>query len=250
MLLKSVLDNLVNGSNKQEFSKPEDKLAHLDARFREALCSLYRGEPQRGCDGELHAINPRIKVSLEEGLWLFEQCKALGAKDTLEIGFAYGFSTLYFLAAHHETGLGRHVAVDPYEDVEYNGIGRTIVRSLCDEASFSWMKDTSTAVALDLAARNVHFGLIFIDGSHTFEDALSDFSLYARLCEIGGYVVLDDMWMPSVKTVVSFIRANREDFSVLRSQDPNICVLRKKGEDKRKWDHFCPFLAASRTGFE
>jgi hypothetical protein len=205
--------------------KPEDALAHVDPRVREALCSLYRAEPQRGFDGQLHPLDPNVKISLQQGLWLYDQTLSLKAQDTLEVGLAYGFSTLYFLAARWKLGSGRHIAIDPYQDSEWHGIGRTLLASLAKEPTFTWLKKTS----------------IFIDGGHIYEDVLSDFFLYARLCKVGGYLVLDDTWMPSVKTVVSFVQTNRSDFETIPSPCPNICVLHKLHEDNRKWDFFRPF---------
>jgi len=242
--LKSFLNRLISNpadAPAPQLTKPEDALAHLDAPIREALCSLYRAEPQRGFDGQLHPLDPNVKISLQQGLWLYDQTISLKAQDTLEVGLAYGFSTLYFLAAHQKLGSGRHIAIDPYQDSEWHGIGRTLLASLAKEPAFSWLKKTSARAGLDLFDTKDRFDLLFIDGGHIFEDVLSDFYLYARLCKIGGYLVLDDTWMPSVKSVVSFIQTNRDDFQIVPSPCSNICVLRKLREDSRQWDYFRPF---------
>src|SRR5580692_6005786 len=92
------------------------------------------------------------------------------------------------------------------------------------------------------------YDLIFIDGGHLFEQALTDFFLYAPLCKIGGLVVLDDMWMSSIKTVASFVRTNRNDFSEIPTAIPNLCVFRKIGKDEREWHYFRPFVADQEQG--
>lgn len=46
------------------------------------------------------------------------------------------------------------------------------------------------------------FDLIFIDGSHRFDDVLVDFTLAAELCPIGGSIVFDDAFMKSIWTVI------------------------------------------------
>jgi hypothetical protein len=91
--------------------------------------------------------------------------------------------------------------------------------------------------------------MIFIDGNHRFDDALVDFTLSAELCPMGGYIILDDMWMPSIRRAVSFIRSNRKDFEELKTPTRNVAAFRRVGEDTRAWNHYANFFfdsAASR----
>ena len=96
-------------------------------------------------------------------------------------------------------------------------------------------------MATDLARSDSVFDLIFIDGNHRFDDVLVDFYLYAQLCNLGGYIIFDDMWLDSVQTVVSFVRANRTDFVEMHTTEKNICVFQKKSHDSRKFDDFHKF---------
>jgi hypothetical protein len=65
-----------------------------------------------------------------------------------------------------------------------------------------------------------------------------------RLCEVGGHIALDHAWMQGIRTVRSFIRANRSDFVELRTGDPDVCLFEKIGQDQ-PWDHFRPFAVAA-----
>ena len=85
------------------------------------------------------------------------------------------------------------------------------------------------------------FDFIFIDGYHRFDDVLVDFYLYAQLCAMGGFIVLDDMWMRSIQTVAAFVRSNRLDFRELHSAEGNICVFQRTSQDVRKSSHFVVF---------
>jgi hypothetical protein len=49
--------------------------------------------------------------------------RELKPENSLEIGLAFGFSTMYFLAAIHANGSGHHVAVDPFQYEWWHGIG-------------------------------------------------------------------------------------------------------------------------------
>ena len=95
--------------------------------------------------------------------------------------------------------------------------------------------------ATDLAREKASFDVIFIDGNHRFDDVLTDFYLYASLCADRGFVIFDDLWMPSIQSVVSFVRANRTDFEEQSTGESNIAVFQKTSSDSRRWDHFQRF---------
>ena len=221
----------------------EGLLDPLDPRVRSVLLSMYRGEPQRGLDGELHALEPETRISTWEGMWLYDLCLKVRPRATIEIGMAYGYSTLYFLAAIAKCGTGHHTAIDPCQMSMWHGIGLARVRAVfgADPDAFTFLDDRSDRVATDLARDNRAFDLVFVDGPHLFDHALADFHLYAPLCAIGGHIVLDDVWMPSIRTLADFVRANRHDFKELRPTDGNISVFQRVAVDSRSWRHFRRF---------
>jgi hypothetical protein len=53
-----------------------------------------------------------------------------------------------------------------------------------------------------------------------------------------GFVIFDDLWMPSIQPVASFVRANRTEFAEQSTGESNIAVFQKTGNDSRRWDHF------------
>lgn len=100
------------GSREPECS-PSDVLRTLPNPYRAALLSIYEGEPQLAEDGERHRLDGCTKISPVEGMWIYELCRQAKPHATLEIGLAYGFGTIYFLAALAENGDSRHPAIDP-----------------------------------------------------------------------------------------------------------------------------------------
>ncbi len=226
----------------------EDRLAPLPAPFRDALLSMYRGEPQLGSDGQLHEINRITRISATHGMWLYDFCLATRPRSIVEIGMAYGFSTLYLLAAIAKNQTGTLTSIDPYQTSLWKGIGRTHAQKL-DAATGSakvsrLIEDRSDRASTDLERANETFDLLFIDGNHRFDDVLVDFYLYAPLCSIGGHIVFDDMWMSSIRTVIAFIRANRPDVVELPASKKGYCVFKKIGDYTRKWDEFTRFRVA------
>ncbi len=226
----------------------EELLDQLDPPFRAALLSMYRSEPQLGADALLHAMDPITRISPSQGMWLYDLCLATKPKAMLEIGMAYGFSTLYFLAAMARNRMGHHTAIDPFQLSTWHGIGLTHAKALAptgDQApNFRFIEDRSERVATDLARANASFDLIFIDGTHLFDGVLADFYLYAPLCAMGGRIIFDDNWMSSVRTALAFVCANRSDFTEIPASESNVRVLQRVSTDKRPWDHFREFAVS------
>ena len=94
---------------------PIDDLSALGDPYRAALSSMYAGEPQRGANGCLRDIDDTTRIAVAEGMTLFSLCVADRVTSTLEVGLAYGFSTVYLLAALERMGGGTHTAIDPFQ---------------------------------------------------------------------------------------------------------------------------------------
>lgn len=230
------------------FRKPRAKptngeiLSPLGEPFAEVLCSMYEGEPQLGTDGVSHPLDTMTRVSPRQGMWIYDLVRDTKPENTLEIGLAYGFSTVYILAAIQRNGRGRHLAFDPFQEQHWKGIGLTREKILgLASGTFSFSGEDSIQGLARLCREGRRFGMIFIDGNHKFDDVLIDFSLASTVCDSEGHIVLDDLWMPSIQRVVSFIRRNRTDFTEIPTSISNIAVFRRVGDDKREWTHFVPF---------
>jgi predicted O-methyltransferase YrrM len=227
---------------------PAEVLSALDEPFRSTLIRMYGANSLPGSDGQMHPFYRETGIPAEQGRWMYDLCRSTKASRTLEVGFAYGFSTLFFLAAVTKNGGGAHVAVDPFELSHWHGIGLAAVREVGMESGFRHLSELSDRAATDLAREEATFDVIFIDGNHRFDDAIVDFSLYSPRCKRGGHIVLDDMWMPSLQSAASFVRTNRSDFAEVATPLPRLAVFQKVGEDERRWDHFEGFSVANAAG--
>jgi cephalosporin hydroxylase len=239
--MRALLHNLLPPRTVTE-PAPKEIIAGLEQPFVDTLCSMYQGDPQIGWDGKQYPIDAITRVGPRQGMLIYELVRQLKPANTLETGLAFGFSTMYFLAAIHANCAGHHVAIDPFQFEWWHGIGAVRARITgMDPGSFEFTPETSVMALTRLARQEQRFGVIFIDGDHTFDGALVDFCLAALLCEPGSYVILDDMWMPSIKKAVSFLSSNRQDFSLVPTPVTSLAVFRRIDADRRKWDHFVPF---------
>lgn len=205
------------------------------------LDSLYHSAQQKGTNDVFYSIDHSTRINIPCGLDLYNLCMKVQPKNTLEIGLAYGFSTMYFLEAQQHLKFS-HTAVDPAQFTSYNGIGYTsaIEHTIADKFIFHKMFSFECLSMLKMQEQS--FEIIFIDGGHRFDDVLCDFTLAAQICPVGGYIILDDLLLPSITKVKDFIIKNRTDFVFEQFISTNLGFFKKiSNHDERSWDHFTEF---------
>jgi predicted O-methyltransferase YrrM len=203
---------------------------------------LY-GETSRviGEKGETIKLDSATRISIEQGLLLHALIDKNNVSKTLEIGFAYGFSTIWMLDALEKKVGAKHIAIDPFEKTLWHSVGVSQVNKLQARVGFEWVEDYAIHAVSDMIRKKQFVDFIYIDGGHRFDDVMVDFYLCDQVLSVGGILVLDDMWMPSIRTALNFILANRfykrEDSAV-----SNVAILRKLASDEmRAWDNFVQF---------
>ena len=212
----------------------------LEQRFQKTLYSMYGHEPQTGSDGQKHGLT-NAGVPAEDGVWIYNLCLRTKPKQTLEIGFAEGYSALFFLAAADRAGISQHVAIDPFEERDWHGIGLRRVEETGMTEKFKFIPEMSVFALTQLAREQQKYGVIFIDGSHRFDDVMLDFTMSDMICADGGYILMHDAWLDSVGKVTSFVETNRKDYRRIESGDTGIAAFQKIGTDKRDWQHYEKF---------
>lgn len=133
---------------------------------------------------------------------------------TLEIGMALGASATLFSSLHKKQNpqaIRVHHAIDPFQSEHYDNCAPLFLEenSLGD---VTVLHEKLSSLALPaLVEDGMKFGLIYIDGSHLFEDTFIDFYYSAILCEVGGCIALDDCRDSHGLKLVRFVRSNLQD---------------------------------------
>jgi predicted O-methyltransferase YrrM len=137
---------------------------------------------------------------------------SLKARNTLEIGMRMGGSCLTLAQTHKDQGFapsGQHVAIDPYQCTPFNDSAGLLALERAGLRGYVDFRGSYSALALpQLLSEKRNFDLIYIDGSHNFEDVFIDAYFSALLLSKGGVVAFDDSSNPHIKKVLSFIRRN------------------------------------------
>jgi hypothetical protein len=91
------------------------------------------------------------------------------------------------------------------------------------------------------------FDIAYVDGSHLFDGVFVDIFYTLRLVRPGGLIILDDLWMPAVRSALSFFASNLK--LELMYPDPTgpgrrfVWFRVTERLPDREWDHFAPFSA-------
>lgn len=147
----------------------------------------------------------------EDGQALYRVVKESGAKNSLEVGMAYGVSSLFILQALKENGGTYHASIDPWQEKWWQDIGLLNVQRGGFGDMHQLHRGPSYSVMPDLMKEERRFDFIFIDGNHRFEYTLMDFMYADMLLNTGGYIMLHDPWLPSIRKVISFLITNRSE---------------------------------------
>ena len=164
-----------------------------------------RLEDSAGTWREVHSASTSNNLAVLQH-WFLQ----LEPARTLEIGLAFGASATLLLALHRQAGhSGRcHHAIDPFQRTDW---GACALRHLAAEGlneRFALHEELSCFALPKLYQTGERFGLIYVDGSHLFEDVLVDFYFASLMLETGGIIAFDDSSCGHVLKVVAFIRSN------------------------------------------
>ena len=215
-------------------------LAPLPQPFAKVLGSMYRHELQMGTDGATHELTKDTGVWASDGMYIYDLCRRVRPAHTAEVGLAEGFSTVFFLAAAATNGTGSHVAIDPFENSQWHGLGLKKVEEVGMKDHFRFLETMSIYAVPQLAAEHVPYQVIFIDGDHRFDAEMTDFVLADNLCAKGGYLLFHDIWMASTQKLALFLENNRPDYKRVET-GTDIAAFQKVGDDHRDWRWFQNF---------
>jgi predicted O-methyltransferase YrrM len=182
---------------------PDPRL--IQARIDE----IYRTVLVTGEDGASYDIKP-ISVTPERGEFLRDLYRSERATHSLEIGMAWGLSTLFMLVALAENGAGKrlHVVTDPFQTQRWHGAGLRSVRDVGGDAMVEFHEQRSELLLPQLICANRQFDFVFIDGDHRFDGVFVDFVLADHLLKPGGLIVFDDVWFDPVYLTCCFAESN------------------------------------------
>jgi predicted O-methyltransferase YrrM len=160
-----------------------------------------------GSDGRCYEIFPD-SVTPERAAFVESACSFAQPTATLEIGMAWGMSTLGILSTLSESARSfhPHVVIDPWQAARYREAALLGLRRAGAETLVEFHPKASVAVLPKLSGRT--FDFVFVDGAHHYSAVFCDLWLLHPLLRPGSVVVVDDVWFDDIQRACKFAEKN------------------------------------------
>lgn len=172
---------------------------------------LRTGNTASSC-GEI--IKVHSQISEKEGESLQEMILKISPKVSLEIGLGFGIASLYICEALAKVQAERHIIIDPFQhqawpgNPGWKGIGLLNLKRAGYEKIVQFHEAPSFKVLPKLQADGCRIDFAFVDGWHTFDYVMVDFFYIDKMLRVGGVVVFDDFYYPSIRKVCRYVLTN------------------------------------------
>jgi predicted O-methyltransferase YrrM len=218
-------------------------------------------------DGHGTSIKLDSPIDPGRGEFLQKLIRQVKPKTSLEVGLAYGISTLFICETLKEIGSAKHIVIDPWQTHWWNSIGlyHLEISGFLDIVEFHLKR--SEIVLPTFFGEGLKIDFAFIDGKHNFDHVLVDFFYVDKMLPVGGVVAFDDSQFASINRVCRFIQRNLK-YEVIATYTaaglahnlksnlrrflpstsgipmvagPTCMALRKIGDDDRNSGHYVDF---------
>jgi predicted O-methyltransferase YrrM len=140
--------------------------------------------------------------------WIIQEFKI---SDCLEIGMAFGTSTVAIVSALPENGM--LYSIDPYQKTDWDSVGLLRLREL-GLTKHSLIEKPSLSALPDLLSKGTKVDFIYIDGMHTFDYTLVDLFYTHLLLPRGGIFGINDTNFAAVDKALTCFLLHRNYIEV------------------------------------
>ncbi|MEJ7759431.1 MAG: class I SAM-dependent methyltransferase [Gemmatimonadaceae bacterium] len=157
-------------------------------------------------DAEGNRIEISSHISKEQGLFLQKLYDQVKPSRSLEVGLAYGISTLFILEKCRENNCAEksHIVIEPFswgDAAEYN------IKKEGLERYIDIRKDLSDVVIPTMYLNQERIQFAFVDTTKIFDTVMQDFYFIDKILDVGGIVVFDDATLGGINVVMRFVRS-------------------------------------------
>ena len=183
---------------------------HANLSFCPELAEIVASGRTTGESGrvfeDLGALSTLNNLHVLRAFMLQHRCER-----TLEIGLSFGGSTLAIAATHRDSqGAARrqHTAIDPFQQALWDNSGLMALDRAGLSAYVEFRSKLSSIALAELLDEGRTFDLIYVDGSHRFDDVFVDAYFGFRLLSPQGVIFFDDSSTPDVAKVLRYVSTN------------------------------------------
>ncbi len=180
------------------------KVTERSAVLNDIFTSGFTRDPA----GNLIKVHSEIKLAFAQAL--YENVFALAPKVVIEVGMAYGVSSLAILTALRDLGGERKlISIDPYQARDWGNCGLEAVKRGDLQHLHELIEEPSYLALPELVKKGTTIEFGYIDGWHTFDYTLMDFWYLDRMLAVNGIVGFNDCDWPAVHKTLNFVTSHR-----------------------------------------
>ena len=193
--------------------------------------------------GDLIPIEACIHISYAEAL--YQTVLRLRPSVVLEVGMAFGVSSLAILSALRDSNYGgKLLSIDPHQlSGSWQGAGVASVARANLNESHQLFDDYDYNVLPRLLASGLEVDFAYIDGWHTFDYVLFDWWYVDKMLRTGGIVAFNDCAWPAVDKAIRFVLTHRKYIEIDVGLDTEFATQGRRREllrllalgTKRRW---------------
>lgn len=145
---------------------------------------------------------------------------------SLEIGFAYGISSLAIVEEIAKNN-GKHILIDKFEISSWEGVGLDLIKQAGYFDNIEFYEDFCYIVLPKLLESGQKFDFAYIDSTKQFDWILVDFFFIDKLLKKNGIIVFDDVTFPGIRKLLRYI-SQFPDYKVYDTYPKNQKISSKR----------------------
>jgi predicted O-methyltransferase YrrM len=206
--------------------------------FSEILDDLYGGIVKKTLAGHDREITPIQSIPRSAAQFVYDTVRTVRPTTAIEVGMAWGFSSVAICSALRDNGQGTNIVVDPLQISLWEGVALAALDGfgLKEHARFEERRSDQFLPAF-WQHEKTRIQFAFIDGDHRVDAVFMDFYYVNKLLDEGGVIIFDDRQFSSVASVERYALRTFH-FESLPCREARFAVLRKVKEDDRGWDAY------------
>lgn len=177
-------------------------------------------------------VSLHSNTSYEQAEFLEYHVRTIESVTTLEVGLAYGTSTLCIAEAiKHQPG-AKHIVIDPFQNTDsWKALGLLNLERAGLAEIIDFREEQAQTVLPKLVGEGVRIDFAYIDAGKRMDDMLTFVHFLERLLRIGGLIAFDDLAFPGIRIGLRYI-VQQDQFGVAAAFD---------GEPTEDWQWHTPF---------
>ena len=166
------------------------------------LESIFETKKFKNSNGEI--VHVHSETFREQCVFLQEIIRKNNFKNSIEIGFAFGTSTLA-ITEEITKNSGKHTVIDPVEISYWGGHGLDLINQAGFTENLIFIEDFSQSALPELLKSGKKYDFAYIDTTKILDHLIVDFFYLDKILEIGGIITFDDVNFPGIRKLLRFL---------------------------------------------